>query len=756
MGEDRLNLKGIFENNETIENSKSVCPICLELIDCNIIFFNGRVYLRKTCPLHGSFNVLIYSDAKDYINATRYNKLGSKPLHHQSSVSEGCPNDCGLCEEHRQHTCVGIIEITDMCNLHCPVCFADSSDTYTLPLSKIKEMIDLYVKCEGNPEVLQISGGEPTLHPDIFDILKYAGEKGITYPVLNTNGIKLADRDFAEKISRTIRNSCMNGIGNPVIYLQFDGLSDETYVSLRGRPLFNIKMDALENCRKLGMNVALVPTIIEGVNDDEIGAILETAFDDDNIKMVNFQPATFTGRNKLLDKHLTIPDILEKIEKQSGGLLNKKDFLNIPCPYPTCSVCSYIYNDKITGNHIVLTRMFDKSSYEKYILNRALPDLEFTSQLEKCINAIDSLLSMSSLLGSENSVKSLCTLCQKSIPDSANMVDNITLVSVHAFMDEYNFDLKRAKKCCVTQILPDGRMIPFCVYNILYRKSLHKQCDIKTIPRKGDNGIKEIVKYNYSRIAKKGELYGTIYSSKKTPDDVSKLLGYTEKDICKVPESSNLGLGCGNPVALASLNKGDTVLDLGCGAGFDCFLASDKVGENGWIIGVDMTPEMLEKAKENSRKRGYSNVEFRQGEIENLPVNDNSVDVVLSNCVINLSPEKGKVFDEIYRVLKPEGKFIVSDIVLLQEIPEKIKDSVQAYVGCISGAILKRHYLDIIMNTGFSKVSLIDESKIPIDVIDAIIPEQEQKKVMDDFNLSYGNVKSLIDKVISIRIEGKK
>lgn len=450
------------------EISQSICPECKCVIPCDIIIRENKVYMKKSCETHGNFEVMIYGNAQDYKDSDRYNKPGAKPLHYQGEVSKGCPEDCGICPDHKQHTCVGVIEITDSCNLNCNVCFADSASEFIIPLDKVKEMIDLYVKCEGEPEVLQISGGEPTLHPDIIEILEYAGEKGIKYPMLNTNGIKLADRGFAEKVSQTIKDN--SPVGKPLIYLQFDGLSDETYITLRGRPLLEIKIKALENCREFGMNVTLVPTIVKGINDHEIGAIIDLALKDNNIKMVNFQPSTITGRYELgdaEDKRITIPEVLDEIEKQTRGNLTKKGFINIPCPYPTCSVCTYVY--KKEDEIISLTELFDVDSYMEYIVNHTIPDDKIITEVNE---ALDSLLSMSAVMGSEKSESALCLSCGMEIPNIPELMDNITLISVHAFMDEHNFDLKRAQKCCVTEILPNGKMIPFCVYNMLYREKL--------------------------------------------------------------------------------------------------------------------------------------------------------------------------------------------------------------------------------------------------------------------------------------------
>ncbi len=452
-----------------LKTSQSVCPECLKIIEAGVFSRNNKVYLRKTCEEHGTVEVPVYSDTKEYLKAVKHNKPGAKPLHYQGRVREGCPRDCGLCEDHKQHTCVGIIEITEKCNLQCPVCFADSKNGASLPFDRVKKMIDLYVKCEGAPEVLQISGGEPTIHPDIINILKYAGSKGIKYPMLNTNGIKLADIDFANKILHTMddRDSL---IGRPLIYLQFDGVTEETYIALRGRPLLELKLKALENCRNLGMNVALVPTVVKGINDHEIGRIIDLALSDNNIKTVNFQPATLTGRfgpTDKLNRRMTVPDILVEIEAQTSKLVKKKNFMNIPCSYPTCTTCNYVY--KFDDNVFSIADFIDTEDFIEDSVNRAIPDEKLLSEVDQALKA---LFSMSAVLCSDKTEEALNAICGIKVPDIKGLVNNITLISVHAFMDEYSFDLERAKKCCVTEILPNGQMIPFCVYNVIYRKQL--------------------------------------------------------------------------------------------------------------------------------------------------------------------------------------------------------------------------------------------------------------------------------------------
>lgn len=222
--------------------------------------------------------------------------------------------------------------------------------------------------------------------------------------------------------------------------------------------------------------------------------------------------------------------------------------------------------------------------------------------------------------------------------------------------------------------------------------------------------IKQIVKENYGRIAKQNSscCSGGSCCSGSLPD-LSKIIGYTDEQLTEVPDGANLGLGCGNPLALATLKPGETVLDLGSGAGFDVFLASRKVGATGKVIGVDMTEEMIKKARDNADTGTFINVEFRLGDIENLPVEDSTIDAIISNCVINLAPDKDEVFAEAYRVLKPGGRLMISDVVLSKELPEDLKDDNTLLTGCISGAILKDNYLKILNEAGFKDVAITKE-----------------------------------------------
>jgi len=233
--------------------------------------------------------------------------------------------------------------------------------------------------------------------------------------------------------------------------------------------------------------------------------------------------------------------------------------------------------------------------------------------------------------------------------------------------------------------------------------------------------------------------------------DISKLIGYSDEELGALPAGADLGLGCGNPVALASLKNGETVLDLGSGAGIDCFLAARKVGPKGKVIGVDMTAEMLEKAKKNAHKGGYKNVEFRLGEIEHLPVADNSVDAAISNCVINLSPEKDQVFREVFRALRPGGRMMVSDIVILKKLPPKVADSLEAYVGCIAGAEMKERYLAAIRGAGFKNVEVAGESSYPLDLADPTIAG-----MVKQLGLTAAEAKVVAASIVSIKVMALK
>lgn len=266
-----------------------------------------------------------------------------------------------------------------------------------------------------------------------------------------------------------------------------------------------------------------------------------------------------------------------------------------------------------------------------------------------------------------------------------------------------------------------------------------------------EDKVRKMVRKGYGKIAKANNSgcgcgCGSI-------DNVSEQVGYTKEELDAVPEGANLNLGCGNPVALASLKPGETVIDLGSGGGLDCFLAAKKVGANGKVIGVDMTAEMLDKARANCKKGKYTNVEFRLGEIENLPVADNTANIIISNCVINLSPNKPRVFTEAFRVLKPKGRLMVSDIVLLKEIPEAIMKNVAAYIGCVAGAEKKDDYINQIKKAGFQDVKIVEETVMPYE---ALVSDATAKQIMKQLNITKEKAAELFGAAVSIKVSAIK
>lgn len=253
-----------------------------------------------------------------------------------------------------------------------------------------------------------------------------------------------------------------------------------------------------------------------------------------------------------------------------------------------------------------------------------------------------------------------------------------------------------------------------------------------TVQKTQEKRLKNFVKNRYGRIARKSEACCSCNGVSVV--DQAKAIGYSLQELKAIPESAIMGLGCGNPTALATLKKGETVLDLGSGGGIDVFLAANRVGGEGWVIGVDMTPEMMRRARSNARKGGYRNVEFRLGEIENLPVEDESVDVVISNCVINLSPDKERVFAQVYRVLRPGGRMVISDIVTDKELPDDIRKSFSAWAECIGGALTRKEYLAVIKSAGFTRIRILDEQVF----------------------LEEGMAERIVGKIISIKVEARK
>jgi hypothetical protein len=476
------------------ELTKSICPECRRVIDARILLRDGKVFLRKSCAEHGQFEALFFGDADLYVKIAPYNKPGTIPLKFATEIRDGCPLDCGLCPDHQQHACLGLIEVNQVCNLDCPLCFANAGthlakDGFQLTYEQVEFMIDAFIAAEGNPEVLQFSGGEPSLHPQIIEFIELANRKGIKYVMLNTNGIRIArDDKFLDALAKTRAH----------IYLQFDGFEARTNEILRGKPeLVEIKLKALDRLAEKDLRVVLVAAVERGVNEHEVGRIVEFGLSHPAVLGVNFQPAFRAQRHVPGDPltRMTIPDVLKQLEAQTNGLLRLDDFVPVPCCMPTCNFVTYAMIDGDTVTPI--TRILDISSYLNYIKNRTLPALN-----DELLTTLERLWSSSAKVGSDEAAHDItnildgksmggnghrsiettragqrCTSCHAHLPLSEHtprdLGRHVFMINTRDFMDPWTFNVKNAMKCCVEFLVPDGRMIPFCTYNTVgYREQI--------------------------------------------------------------------------------------------------------------------------------------------------------------------------------------------------------------------------------------------------------------------------------------------
>ena len=460
------------------ELTRSICPECKRVIDAQIIIRDNRVYMKKRCPDHGWFEGIISSDAKMYVDSVGFNKPGTIPLDFSTQVDQGCPLDCGLCPEHKQHICLALIEVNTGCNLNCPICFADAGAGYSLTLDQVETMLDRYVETEGNPEVVQFSGGEPTLHPDLPAMIQAAMDRGIGQAMVNTNGIRLARDDrFLDLMARL----------NPVIYFQFDGLRRETYKTIRGEDLLDTKLQALERMAKVGLDAVLVAAIEYDVNIDEVGAILEFGLEHPAVRGVVLQPVTHVGRHIPFDPmhRVTIPDVIHGIVEQTGGRFVLEDFVPVPCCFPTCQVNSYVYVDE--EQVTPLPRLLKIEDYLDYITNVALPKVPDAAQIRQ---ALEGLWSASAVPGSDKTAGQFQCACGPGL-DLPYGIDHLNKhifqIAIKDFLDPYTFNVKQVMKCCVAVLVPDGRAIPFCAYNSVgYREQVREE--LAESQRQGGNG----------------------------------------------------------------------------------------------------------------------------------------------------------------------------------------------------------------------------------------------------------------------------
>jgi uncharacterized radical SAM superfamily Fe-S cluster-containing enzyme len=414
----------------------SLCETCLALVPAKVIAEDGCVFYLKRCPRHGVQKTLISDDVAYWKSQREWLKPGDRPLAPQTRTDHGCPYDCGLCPDHEQHSCLAIVEVNEACNLTCPVCFADSSvkrETHR-SLAEIEAMLDAVVASEGEPDLVQISGGEPTIHPDFFDILRAAKARPIRHLMINTNGLRIArEPGFAEQLS-----AFMPGFE---VYLQFDSLRREALMDLRGADLARVRINALEALERCNISTTLVVTLKRGVNDADIADIVRFALDWRCVRGVTFQPIQDAGRNEGFDarRHrMVLSEVRREIAK--SGVRNGRTVAPITALLP---------------RDILVDAAPNTVTFERY------PELR---------DRIFNLLSLSTAQADTSGKLAdvLCCLPDAVVPEGLAYEHTFRVV-IMQFLDRYNFDLATVKRSCVHFVQPDGQIIPFDTFNTFYR-----------------------------------------------------------------------------------------------------------------------------------------------------------------------------------------------------------------------------------------------------------------------------------------------
>jgi len=476
---------------KVIKSTRSLCPECSKVLDAVIYEDGGKVYIGKECPEHGKWVDVYWSDVGEYMRVQKYATVGSGPESPQTGTVHGHPFDCGLCPNHKSATSLAIIDVTNRCNLNCPICFANANVTGTVyepTQAEVQSMLRTLRSMKPlPPTALQFSGGEPTVREDLVALVQLAKEEGFDHVEVNTNGIRLAEsRDYCKQLADA---------GVSTVYLQFDGMRPETYVNTRGLPLLDTKLKAIENCRKGGLDsIVLVPTVVRGVNDDQLGDIVIFAAKNlDVVRCVNFQPVSITGRISHENRQkmrITIPDCTRLLEQQTKGMIKASDFYPVPVVVPVaraigalkgrryaeftvhehCGMATFLLRD---GENLApITR-----SVEVDMFMDSMNDVYKSAQVGARRRAQVKLFSatlrnvrlglLKQLLGTvfkEGTYESLGKFMRK-----------ILMVGMMHFQDFYNIDLERLERCGIHYATPDGRVIPFCAMNTLYRPLIEKQ-----------------------------------------------------------------------------------------------------------------------------------------------------------------------------------------------------------------------------------------------------------------------------------------
>ncbi|MEG1026507.1 MAG: radical SAM protein [Flavobacterium sp.] len=438
--------------------TKSLCPTCLDLVDTKIVFQDNKVMMLKHCKTHGELKSMIADDVDYYKQIRNYNKQSEMPLKFNTKVHYGCPYDCGLCTDHEQHSCLTIVEVTDRCNLACPTCYANSAPNYGRhrTLEEIEKMFDTVVANEGEPDVVQISGGEPTVHPDFFKILDIAKSKPIKHLMLNTNGIRIAkDIKFVETLASYMPDF--------EIYLQFDSFKPEVLEKLRGEDLTEVRKKAIEHLNQFNISTTLVITLQKGENDDEIGQIIEYALQQKCVRGVTFQPTQVAGRNDNYDDdfgRITLTEVRRKIYEQYP-LFTPQDLIPVPCnPDALCMA----YALKIDGEVFPMTHLINPED----LLNNSKNTIVFEHDEKLKTHMLNLFSTGISVDCAETEMNELMCCLPRVQSDTLNY-NNLFRILIMNFMDAHDFDVRAVKKSCVHIVSDKMKIIPFETMNLFYR-----------------------------------------------------------------------------------------------------------------------------------------------------------------------------------------------------------------------------------------------------------------------------------------------
>lgn len=444
--------------------TQSLCPECLRRIEAKIVFQDGKVWMRKRCPEHGLSRVLIATDVEYYKRIRNYNKASEYPNQFHTPVTWGCPFDCGLCADHEQHSCLTVLEITDRCNLSCPTCYANSAPNYGdhRTLAEVERMLDAVVKSETEPDVVQISGGEPTIHPDFWKIMDMCKARPIKHLMLNTNGLRIAnDPGFAERLASYQPDF--------EVYLQFDSFRPSVLSCMRGKDLTKVREKAIANLNRVGLSTTLVCTLQRGQNDDEMGEIIAYALKQDCIRGVTFQPTQVAGRtenfNPATDR-LTPTEVRQRILDQTP-LLNPDDLIPVPCN-PDALTMGYLL--KLEGEVFPLTRHVNPAA----LLDSTTANTIVYEQQDAVHAQLLGLFSTgcSVDVAQEGFHELMC--CLPPVKSASLGYGNLFRIIIMNFMDAYDFDVRSVKKSCVHMVQPNGHIIPFETMNMFYRTEMQR------------------------------------------------------------------------------------------------------------------------------------------------------------------------------------------------------------------------------------------------------------------------------------------